>query len=430
MSPVETVNGTPVTATEPRFDPLALAEAEAIRTRAEADAEARRIAAEAEAEASKIKAAEEAERLRIINERAAMKLEREKAEHAAKVADLNRKREEAERQAAEARAKAEAERQTQAAQANERQAADKKWRSYALGFYIVCAIVALPVQVAAFWNPDAWWLVVAPLMLEGGAWVVLKGAAAAVASHRPHWHYRAIAWVIAFIAAGINLKHGLDAFDPATAFGTAFASLAGPGVWDLYENGQIRKRDGVKGLLKRRKERKAAEKEARRLAEEKAAEQARQRAEKEAREKAEADAAKQLAEDRAKYFPEVWQHALKLAAALGKTAVTEAIWERACEDINGAKPGDDVETIRARNRAKAQVESALTGIPVNRVAKGTNEQRAIQMKTPAKRSSYKPTPPRRQIGDTPRYHRAARAAAADAKRKANAANKPADTATD
>ncbi|MEU6534212.1 hypothetical protein ABZ869_34065, partial [Streptomyces sp. NPDC046928] len=148
------------------------------------------------------------------------------------------------------------------------------------------------MQMSAFWSKDAPWLLVAPLVLEGGAWVVLKGAAAAVDEHRPHWHYRTIAWVLAFIAAGINLAHGLAAFDPATAIGTAFASLAGPGVWDLHEHGRIRRRDGKQTWRQRRAERKAQKK----AAAEKAAREATAKAEKEAAEKAAAEAAQKLAE--------------------------------------------------------------------------------------------------------------------------------------
>src|SRR5690606_13799930 len=122
--------------------------------------------------------------------------------------------------------------------AEKREAAAKSWRKAALGFAIVCAIVALPVQMSAFWSPSAPWLIAAPVVLEGGAWVILRGAAAAVEDHRPHWHYRLIAWALAFVAAGVNLAHGLHAFDMATAVGTAFASLAGPGVWDLHEHGR------------------------------------------------------------------------------------------------------------------------------------------------------------------------------------------------
>lgn len=414
-TPVETVNGTPVT-DGPRFDPLALAEAEAIRARTETETKAAMLKAQAEAEAIKIKAEAEAKAKELANERNAMRLEKDKAEHAAKVAELNRRREEAERQAAAASAKAEAEHKAEAAKEAESAKADAKWRSYALGFYIVCAIVALPVQVAAFYDPDALWLMAAPLMLEGGAWVVLKGAAAAVASHRPHWHYRAIAWALAFIAASINLAHGLTAFDVATAIGTAFASLAGPGVWDLYENGQIRKRDGVLP----RKERKAAEKETKRAAAEKAAEQARQKAEKEAREKAEADRVKRLAQAREQMYPEVWQHALKLAAALGETTVTESVWKRAHEDIKGAPPGEDAETIRARNTARKRVESARTETPVNRVSKAASSQLVPQVPRSSGRGSK--TGPKvrgvRRPNDVPSFVPAARKQASITAKKA------------
>ncbi len=116
---VEKVNGTPLASPGPRFeyDPVALAEAEAIRTEATAKADALRTEAAAKAEAEKILAAEEAEKQRIANERAAMRLEREKAEHAAKVAEAERRRKEAERLARKAEEKAEAEQQAEASKA-------------------------------------------------------------------------------------------------------------------------------------------------------------------------------------------------------------------------------------------------------------------------------------------------------------------------
>lgn len=421
-APVEKkVNGHPVTG---GFDPVALAEAEAIRTRAAAEAEAARIEAEGKAEAEKILAAEKAEQIRLenekqrlANERAALRFEREQAEQRAKIEEAEKKREDIAREREKARRAEEAEAKAAQQQESEIKQAEDRWRSYALTFYVVCAIVALPVQIAAFWNPNAWWLVAAPLMLEGGAWVVLKGAAAAVASRRPHWHYRLIAWLLAFIAASINLWHGLHAFDPATAIGTAFASIAGPGVWDLHEHGRIRKRDGKLSWRQRRAQRKAAKEEAAR----KAAEEKQHAAEKAAAEKAAAEAAKQLAEARAQMFPEVWQHALKLAAALGETTVTEAVWKRAHLDIEGTEPGESAEVIRARNAAAKRVESARSGTPVNTLAKTKNAQRAIQ--TP--RTSYKPVPPRRKPGDTPRYNPAAGRAHGELLRRKQAAKKAA-----
>ncbi|MCX5158101.1 hypothetical protein OOK39_02145 [Streptomyces sp. NBC_00264] len=402
--------------TAPAVDLVAQAEADAIRTRAYAEAEEQRIKAEAAADALKIKAGEEARKLKLANDKAAARAAEEQAARDARIAESNRKREEAEREQAAARKAEQEQQEADAATAEEIAKAASKWRLYAVMFYAVCAVVALPVQIAAFWDPNAWWLVIAPLMLEGAALVVTKGAAAAVAAQRPHWHYRTVAWMFAFIAAGINLWHGMAAFDLATAIGTAFASLAGPGVWDLHEHGRIRKRDGVLS----RRERKALKKAAKAEAEEKAAAE-RLEAERQAyREKAVREAAEKLAADRESLFPKVWDHALKLAADLGEHTVTDAIWKRAKRNVEGADPGEDAETLRMRNAAERRVAAARESTSVNTVSKTTKAQRAIQVKAPSKRSSYRPVPPRRKRGDTAPFHPVARALAADAKRQSNA----------
>lgn len=411
-------------------DAVAQAEAEAIRARAWAESEERRLAAEAEkeaalkraeaeAEAIRAKAVEENRRIQLANDRAERKAREEDAASEARIAESNRRRADAERAREEEARKAKERQQAEALTAAEVAEADGRWRSYALNFYRVCAVVALPVQLNAFYDRDALWLMAAPLMLEGGAWVVQKGAASAVANGRPSWHYRLISWLLAFIAAGINLWHGLAAFDPATALGTAFASIAGPGVWDLHEHGRIRKRDGVPT----RRERKAAEKEAKRIADEKAAEEKRRTAAQEAADKAAAEKAKELAERRQKHFPKVLQHAEKLAADLGETTVSQAIWEQAKLDVEGAKPGESADVIRMRNAAEARVEAARQNKPVNTVSKTMNAQRAVQVKAPRRSSSYTPVPPRRKKNDTPKFHPAARTLAADAKRAANARQK-------
>jgi chemotaxis protein histidine kinase CheA len=396
-------------------DLVAQAQAEAIRAKAWADAEAQRIAAEAAAKAELIKAEEEARRLRLINDRNERKDREAAAASEARIAESNRKRDEADRAREEASRQAAEQQQAEQEAAKEIEAADAKWRSYAIKFAIVCGIVSLPVQMSFFWNPHAPWMAAAPIMLEGAAWVVHRGARAAAVSKRPVWHYRTIVWLLACIAAGVNLYHGLHAFDPGTAVATAFASIAGPGVWDLHENGRLRKREGVPT----RRERKAAEKAARAEAAHKAAEEERRTAEKAAAAKAAEEAAKQLAETRAAKFPKVWEHALSLAADLGETTVTEAIWKRAKLDVDGALPGESAEVFRMRNAAEARVEAARQKRPVNTLSKTTNAQRAIQ--TP--RSGYRPTPPRRTKGDTPRYNRAAGRAHGDLLRTKNAAKK-------
>ncbi|TXS34333.1 hypothetical protein EAO72_41310 [Streptomyces sp. or43] len=339
-----------------------------------------------------------------------MRMERDRAEHDAHLEDIQRMREQAARQAEEERAAAEDAGLAEAAGAAKVARSAGLWRNTALAFAIMCAIVALPVQMSAFYNPDARWLLAAPVMLEAGAWVILAGAAAAVAAHRPHWHYRLIAWSLAFVAAGVNLWHGLEHFDPATAVGTAFASLAGPGVWDLHEHGRIRKRDGVKTRRERRAERKAAEKKAAAQA----AQEKREAAREEARQKAMEAIALKLAEQRAQEFPDEWKYALKLAVAMGETTVTEAVWDRAWDDLHAAKPGVTANSISGRNAAATRMQRVLERDPANTPSKTTNAQRASQMPPTQKTRVYNPPARagRRRPGDTPKYVSAARKQAA------------------
>ncbi|WP_127468716.1 DUF2637 domain-containing protein [Streptomyces sp. B27] len=417
LAPVEEPVATPTPEPEPTMpavDLVAQAEADAIRTkafaRAEAEAEALRIKAEGEAKAAEIKAAEEARKLKLANDKAQARAIEEQAARAARIAESERKRAAAERaQQDDERAHQEQQQNAAAAEADVAKAATT-WRKYAIAFYAVCAIVALPVQIAAFWDRDAPWLVIAPLMLEGAALVVTKGAAAAVAANRPHWHYRTVAWMFAFIAAGINLVHGLDAFDPATAIGTAFASLAGPGVWDLHEHGRIRRRDGVLTRRERRAAKKAAERAAKEKAEQELFEDERQAH----LENAARDAANKLDADRARMFPRVHEHALKLAADLGETTITPTIWKQAKLDVDGALPGESDEILRMRNTAAAKVEAARLNKPVSTLSKNTNAQRASQMPKGQKARVYNPParPGRRTPGDTPKYVSAARKQAA------------------
>ncbi|MBL3664497.1 hypothetical protein JL475_00355 [Streptomyces sp. M2CJ-2] len=371
------------------FDAVALAKADAIRTEADAKADALRIEAEGKAEAEKILAAEKAEKERLeneksalANERAALRFKREQAEQLAKIAEAERKREETERARKEARREAEEQQQSEVAKAKVVKESSERWRKVALGFYGLCAAVALPVQMFAFYDPDAKYLLVAPIFIEVIALVALVGAAAAVTDGRPQWHYRLVAWVGALTAASINIVHGLDAFDPATAFGTALASVAGPGMWDLHEHGRLRKRDGKPSW----RERRAARKEAERAAAEKAAEELREAEHQAYREKAEREAERKLAEDRAREFPKVWEHALKIAAALGETTVTEAVWKRAHRDVEGADPAESAAIIRLRNAAEMRVEAARQKRPVS----GSTQQVASQVPGAKKPRIYNP----------------------------------------
>ncbi|SFD13931.1 hypothetical protein [Streptomyces aidingensis] len=388
---------------------LAAARAEAIRREAEAAAEAQRIRAEGEAEAARIKAAEEAERQRLANERAAMRLEKERADHEARMAEARARKAAAEAAAAEQRQAAEKQAAAEAAAAQKTEKAATRWRRTAMGFYALCAAVALPVQMAAFYDPYRMYLLLAPVLIEVSALVVLIGAAAAVTDRRPHWHYRLIAWGCAFVAAGINFTHGLEAFDTATAVGTAIASIAGPGIWDLHEHGRIRARDGKLSWTQRRAARTAAKAEAKRRAEE----SARAEAEKQAAEEAARARATELAAQRQESYPEEWKRALELAAALGETDVTDTVWARAWDDLHALPPGQTVDSIRGRNQAARRVIAAKSEAPGETPRKITSGQVATQMPTPRTRARTgpKPTPPVRRRGDTPRYSTGARRAA-------------------
>lgn len=397
----------------------AWAEVEERRIAAEAAAEKERALAQAEADAIRARGEEEARKLRLANDRADRKAREEEAASEARIAEHNRRREDTERARRDAARDEQQQRQSAAEQAKAVEKASKRWRKVAIAFYVLCAAVALPVQMNAFYDPNAEYLLIAPVFIEVIALVALVGAAAAVTAGRPHWHYRLVAWAGALTAASINIVHGLAEYDAATAFGTALASIAGPGMWDLHEHGRIRKRDGKLSWRERRAQRKAAEKEATRLA----AEAKQKAAEEEAAEEAAEVARYELAEDRQREFPDVWQEAVKIAAAVGSTTDDDAVWVRAYRNIKGCDPGESIESITARRAAEKRVEAALAGTPVNTLSKTTNAQRAIQVKGSRATSSYRPVPPRRKKNDTPKFHPAARALAAEAKRTANARQK-------
>jgi chemotaxis protein histidine kinase CheA len=397
---------------QPRFDPRALAEAEAIRTRAAAEAEAKRIEAEAKAEAEKIKAAEEAERQRIANERAAMRLEKERADHeaalakkAAETAKANAEREKAEKTAEE-----EAEREAQ--QLAEQERSERWWKWGARGIYAVGLIIAAPVQFLHFWDRERPFLIAAPALLEGLALVLAFGAAWAVAHRRDVAPYRIGIMSGALIAAGINLHGGMT--KPEIGFNAgligAIASLGGPIVLMAYEHGIAQKADGIPSRRARRNaERKAKEEAAARdkaRAEKKAAE------DKAAAEKAAAQARaeeeqRRRDEDRKKHHPEEWEVADALRSARGSAFVTEQIWAEAWFLVTGCKTVGITLDIEARARAQQARVKTATEMPIE----GPMSLLASQMGPRPKKDPDAPdgrrnnggTPPRRRPGDTQPY---------------------------
>lgn len=399
------------------YDPRALAEAEAIRTEAAAKAEAARIEAEGKAEAEKIKAVEEAERQRIANERAGMRLEKEKADHAAYLA--KKSAETAKSQTEQAKAEqAEAEQaEREAQQLAEQERAERWWKFGARGIYAVGLIIAAPVQFMHFWDRQRPFLVAAPALLEGLALVLAFGAAWAVAHRRDVAPYRVGIMLGAAIAAGINLYGGLS--DDRIGFNAgligAIASLGGPIVLMAYEHGIAQKADGIPSWReKRAAEKKAeAEAEAREAARTAKAEaEAKTAAEKAAREKAaEEEQARKDADRQAKH-PDVWEVADAIRSARGSRYVTDQIWAESWLLVTGCKTVGIRAEIEAQARAAQAHMRTVTEAPVL----GPQSLISSQIKPRQKKDPGAPdgrrnnggTPPVRRPGDTPSYSEVAR----------------------
>lgn len=400
-----------------RFDPVALAEAEAIRTRAAAEAEALRKEAEGKAEAEKIKAAEEAEKLRLENERKRLRLEKDQADHAAYLA---KKEAEAAKQRAEKEKVEQAAADEEAAEAQraaEQERAERWWKWGARGIYAVGLIIAAPVQFMHFWDRERPFLIAAPALLEGLALVLAFGAAWAVAHRRDVAPYRVGIMLGAVIAAGINLYGGL--YDARIGFNAgligAIASLGGPIVLMAYEHGIAQKADGIPSFRERRAvERARREEEA---AKRKAREERKAAEEKAAREKAEAQARaeeeqRRRDEDRKASHDEVWQVANSMRSARGSQYVTEQIWAEAWYRVTGCKTVGITPEIEARSRAAQTRMQTATELPIEGPLSLVDSHRPARQKkdpeAPDGRRNNGGTPPRRRPGDSEPPHPIAR----------------------
>ncbi|MFJ7895926.1 MFS transporter [Streptomyces anthocyanicus] len=411
------VNGRAVASPEPRFDPVALAEAEAIRKRADAEAEAARIKAEGDAKAAEILAGEQAEELRISNERKRMRLEKDQADHkahvakkAAEAAEAQAKKEKAEKAAAD----------EEAAEAHvlaEQERSERWWKWGARGIYAVGLIIAAPVQFMHFWDPKRPFLVAAPGLLEGFALVLAFGATWAVAHRRDVAPYRIGIMVGALIAAAINLHGGMT--DPVIGFNAgligAIASLGGPIVLMAHDHGMAQKADGIPSFRERRAakatalEKARAEEEVRR---EKQAADARAAANKAAAEARAAEEQKRRDDDRKSRHPDVWEVADALRSARGSQYVTEQIWAEAWALVTGCTKVGIRPEIEAQSRAAQAHMRTVTEAPVLGSLSLIESQKGPRQKkdpnAPDGRRNNGGTPPTRRAGETQPYTPAAK----------------------
>lgn len=405
---------------EPRFDPRALAEAEAIRARAAAEAEAARIKAQGEAEAEKILAVEKAEKERIANERAVMRLEKERADHAAHLAkkEAEAAKARAEKEKAEQVAADKADREAQ--QLAEQERSERIWKWGARGIYAVGLIIAGPVQFLDFWDPARKFLVAAPALLEGLALVLACGAAWAVAHRRDVLPYRIGIMFGAAIAAAINLHGGLT--NPAIGFNAgligAIASLAGPIVLMTYEHGIAQKADGIPSWRDRRAAAKVEEEAAtareKARAEKQAAEEKAAAEKAEQQRRAEEEQARKDA-DRREHHPEVWKVADALRSARGAAFVTEQIWGESWYLVTGCKTVGITLDIEAQARAQRARVKTATEVPIIGDFALVESQKGPRPKkdpdAPDGRRNNGGTPPVRRPGQTAPYTPIARAQA-------------------
>lgn len=414
---VKQVNGTPVTSPEPRFDPVALAEAEAIRKRADAEAEAIRIKAEGDADAARALAAEEAKKLRLTNERARLAQERKLVDHNAYVAKKNTEiaKSEAERAKAE-QAEAEAV-AAEAQRVKEQERSERWWKWGARGIYAIGLIIAAPVQFMHFWDPKRPFLVAAPGLLEGLALALAFGAAWAVAHRRDAMPYRIGIMAGAVIAAGVNLYGGLT--DAAIGFNAgligALASIGGPVVLMIYERGIAQKADGVPS---RREKRTAAKEAAAQAAAAAKAAADKAVAEEQSRLAAEAAEARAKAEqtqrddDRQAHHPEVWKVANSIRSARGCQSVTEQIWGEAWHRVTGFRqvgvtPDIDAQSRAAEARATTAAQAPVLG-SLSLIDSQIKRRQKKDSDAPDGRRNNGGTPPLRRPGDTQPYSQGAR----------------------
>ncbi|KAA6216412.1 hypothetical protein [Streptomyces filamentosus] len=313
-----------------------VADAEANRRRREildapklaaAQAEADRIAREAAA------AAEEAERARAAKAEADRAAQEEKDTAARK----------------------------EAARLRESDKRDKR-AAKAVNVGVVAAlVVALPLQLRAFWTPERWWEVAIPIFLEGLAWVFIRQAEAAISGRRMVWHYLLGVGLCASFAAGVNVYDGFAHAEIGAAFGIVggFASIAGPALKVIHEFGaraagakatrierkiaEAAARQAEAELAQRRAELDAEAAEKTRQADEKRTVEAERRAAHEAKAAADKAAADEALaaqdEQRRTFYPEAWKQYERILAAHPLGAISR---DRAWDEARRAADHPDV----------------------------------------------------------------------------------------
>ncbi|MEU3520188.1 hypothetical protein ABZ770_33805 [Streptomyces sp. NPDC006654] len=301
-----------------------------------------------------------------------------------------------------------------------------------VGFVMVASIVpALISQVTALSEADVPVVLAALLaaMLEGGAWAITFMGKQADDAGRATRKYRIGTWVIAALAAAIQFWHWSAVAPLWVAFVFGGSSLFAIYIWDLKTHGS-----GSKTQEERK----------------------------------EAKARREHLDNRRRHHKDIAKEADRLLSALPYGSVTEEEAFAAAWRIHrGAEPGLSAELYATATNARVQLGAAfelgehvrpellrtgmlaavlnpLTELPATRLPvlgatspvtaaqteaqdatvtplRPAKQQRATQVPPAGKKArtepSNKPVPPRRRKGDTPAFHPAARAAAAETARR-------------
>ena len=400
------------------------ANAEATRLKAAAEAEATRLKALADAQATQAKAQDDAAARALAQNLKAARAGSEIAEHQARTDEIQRAAKRKADENAKADQDAAAAEQAEREERRRREELAAKAEKRARQMVTVSVLIALPIQLAAFWLMSPY-LVIVPLGLEFAAWVMLAQVDAAVAEKRRSWHFITATLLVAAFAAGMNWAHGPELIAQGgelVGAAAAFFSLLGPCTWALHTHGKIQKREGRPPRAQRRAARKAAEAVAREAEQKRLATQA---------------DAEELDARRYEQHPDVYARAAYIASAIGELGISNEVWQRAWYDVkgDGAGLGETAESIAQRKAASELIRTAREGdetpLPVLlqdgriRAYKAPAKPQVSNLVPPAAKrvteritTGTRPAPPKRRKGDTPPFSVAARRAASLTAKKA------------
>ncbi|WP_405531537.1 hypothetical protein OG592_27120 [Streptomyces avidinii] len=269
---------------------------------------------------------------------------------------------------------------------------------------VLCFLVALPLQMRAFWDSDRPWNLALPLLLETAAWGMLKMAEAAIVNRRIVWPHIVMTGVFASIAGAINIADGVLHPEIGIVFGLGggVASLAGPGIWVVHKFSARSKQAKATRVERKIAEAVAKKAEAELAAKQVEAESKRQieadkRAAHEAKvaaDKAAADAVLAAQDEqrktlypgaweqyerilaarpidsisrdrawgearRADEHPDVWDRYQILSLNAPANAKDSDLWDASWESVKGLPPGHTIEALAEKLAAREYVEQTI-----------------------------------------------------------------------